>query len=180
MNKLIKRSGLVALASMMTLSPFALATPTDDMNIGAEILAPLTLTTVEQMNFGGIIPNPGTDTVTLTPAGAISSAGTSTFPNADQQQGIFDLIGANNGVVNISHPTSVTLTRSGGSSTMTVNNFTYAATVGDLNSGVSGSPQVTLSATGNATVAMGASLAIGAAQTAGVYEGTMTLTAVYN
>lgn len=180
MKTFLKRSGWVALAGLMTVSPFAFATPTDDMGIGAEILAPLVLETQEDMNFGGIIPDAAGDTVTLSPAGVATAAAGSTFPNGDQQQGIFTLIGGNASAVTVTHDATVTLIRVGGSSTMAVSNFAYAATVGDLGAAAPGSVPVTLDATGNATIAMGADLAVGANQTAGVYTGTLALTAAYD
>lgn len=182
MKKLLKRSALVALAGMMTVSPLAFADNTDDMDIGAEILSALTLTTVEDMDFGGIIPDSAaTQIVTLTPAGTISATGDVVLPNGDHQAGQFTLVGTPSVDVGVTHPGTVTLQRVGGSSTMEVSNFTYAASVGDIvGTPASGDLEITLDGSGNADVTMGADLEVAHDQTVGTYEGEIALTAVYN
>jgi hypothetical protein len=132
----------------------------------ATVIQPITITKNVDMNFGNISLQAGaTGTVVLNPTtGLRSTTGGITLPvtNGTVTAASFGITGANGYAFGFTLPTSVLLTIAGGGSTMTANNFTS-------NLAGAGSGSSTLSNTGVATLIVGATLNVTAAQTAGTY-----------
>lgn len=86
---------------------------------------------------------------------------------SDHQAASFKTIGSPNATYYLSFPPSVSLAGPSGSTPMTIEGFVHSATG-------------TLSASGEETFNVGATLKVGANQAAGEYAGTFSVTAAYN
>jgi Domain of unknown function (DUF4402) len=163
------RIALAASAAALIAAPAA-AAPTSVSNgpvtARAQILKPLTLTKVSNMDFGSIVDQSG-GTVTMDTAGNLTctSGLTCTATGTPAQ---YNVNGSNNQVVNITKP-AVTLTN-------TTNPGTPLTLV------LSGPSQVTLpnSGTAGTNFNLGGSIAVGAATNDGVYTGDLNVTVDYN
>lgn len=134
-------------------------------NASATIQTPIALSEDTAMNFATIIADTSGDVVTLTPAGSISAANTSTF-SGTAAAGAFSATGGANAAVSISFSTGDTLTGPG-----------TAMPLGTFTTDAGGSPA--FDGSGDLAFNVGADLTINAAQTAGAYSGTYTLTVNY-
>ena len=150
-------------------------------NGGAKVIIvrPLTFIKVADMNFGQVAVGNTAGTVVLSPfnvrtrtGGVAAAIGTSTAAS-------FAGFGAVNQMVTIRiSATSITLTRQGGTQTMTVNNFiigsspTAALTTSPVQYRIS-------SATGMFAFPVGATLRVNANQMPGKYNGTFAITLNY-
>lgn len=124
------------------------------------------------MNFGNIAVGSQGGTVVMSTTGTRTESGDITLPaiTGSPSAASFLVQGANNYTYSITLPTSaVTITREGGSDTMTIDNFV---------SDPSGTG--TLSGSGSETVNVGATLNVGGGQATGVYNGTFAVTVAYN
>lgn len=161
--------GSVALALCASPTLVCAATPLIQSNAQALILRPLSLTKLQDMDFGDLSPtvagtavlDPNTDTIGTT--GGVSVAGGS--PHCAEFAGV----AGSASVVNIKVPTSpVTLTRVGGTETMTLSNFT-----------LQGQSKRALAKAASFTFRVGGTLAVAAGQTEGLYVGTFNVTVQY-
>lgn len=134
-------------------------------NVSATIVAPIVVSETTAMSFASIAADSAGDTVTLTPAGSISATGGSTF-SGTPAAGVFDATGAASTAVTISFSTGDILTGLG-----------TPIPIGTFSHNAGGSPA--FSAGGALSFNVGAALTIGAAQTAGAYTGTYTVTVDY-
>ena len=124
------------------------------------IVTPIGITKTVDMNFGNVAINSTTEgTVVLAPAGTRTSTGGVTLPATAGTVAAaeFNVTGANNYTFSITLPSTSHEIKSG-SNTMSVTGFTSTPT-----------PTGTLSATGSATVKVGATLNVSAGQAAGTY-----------
>ena len=124
------------------------------------IVTPIGITKTVDMNFGNVAINSTTPgTVVLAPAGTRTSTGGVTLPATvgTVAAAEFNVTGANNYTFSITLPSTSHEIKSG-SNTMSVTGFTSTPT-----------PTGTLSATGSATVKVGATLNVSAGQAAGTY-----------
>ena len=124
------------------------------------IVTPIGITKTVDMNFGNVAINSTTaGTVVLAPAGTRTSTGGVTLPATAGTVAAaeFNVTGANNYTFSITLPSTSHEIKSG-SNTMSVTDFTSTPT-----------PTGTLSATGSATVKVGATLNVSAGQAAGTY-----------
>ncbi len=156
--------------SLLFTSPSMAAdtTATAEATAYATIVAPLTITETTHLNFGKIVSPTSAITVTLTPAGVISSSAGSKYLLGGHQAAQFTVTGAANQNVTITLPDDFTIENGGNS--MTVSSPTSSA------SNPSAFP---LGETGTATFNMGATLAVGASQAQGEYSGTYDVTVSY-
>ena len=126
------------------------------------IVTPIGITKTVDMNFGNVAINSTTaGTVVLAPAGTRTSTGGVTLPATAGTVAAaeFNVTGANNYTFSITLPLPSTSHEiKSGSNTMSVTGFTSTPT-----------PTGTLSATGSATVKVGATLNVSAGQAAGTY-----------
>ena len=124
------------------------------------IVTPIGITNTKNMDFGNVAINASAGgTVVLTPAGTRTSTGGVTLPATvgTVTAAEFSVTGANNYTFSITLPSTSHEIKSG-SNTMSVTDFTSTPT-----------PTGALSATGSATVKVGATLNVSAGQAAGTY-----------
>ena len=126
----------------------------------ATIVVPISIENAGDLAFGNIIADADGGTVTVTPAGAITYTGVKapSMQAGTTSAAEFNVTGANNYTFSITLPSTSHEIKSG-SNTMSVTDFTSTPT-----------PTGTLSATGSATVKVGATLNVSAGQAAGTYE----------
>jgi hypothetical protein len=145
------------------------ATPQQQAAAGATVIHPLTVTKIQDMDFGALsvgvagtaVLEPNANALTTT--GGVASIGGS--PTCAQFVGAAQ----SNSVVNIKIPNnSVTLKRVGGTETMTVSNFT-----------LQGQSKRTLAKAQSFTFRVGGTLNVAANQVEGVYTGTFDVTVQY-
>lgn len=143
----------------------------DDGTATATILTPISITADAELEFGSIAAGSQESDVKISTAGARSlESGDATLYTSDAgQQGTFDVSGADNHTYSITLPSNGTVTLTGPGDPMAVKDFTSDP----LGTG-------TLDGTGNQTINVGATLVVGAPQTAGSYTGTYTVTVDYN
>lgn len=162
--------GSATMVALGALAPGAQAA-TDNVSIQAIILAPLSISATQQLNFGSLTETgAGTATIdnasTVTPSGTITAFGTPT-------SGGFKLVGSAAANVKVTAPASVTITS--GANTMTVNAFK----INNLPASAATPFTQNLTAATMSNFRVGATLNIGAGQAAGTYTGNVLLTAVY-
>ncbi len=146
---------------------------TENTEAFANIVTPITITETRNLHFGTISTSAALGTCTLDPAGGRTTSGgvtlTSLSPTATSAA--YTVTGTAGISYNISLPiTNVTVTRNGGTQTMTINTFT-SSKAGNSS---------TLSVTGSDTFTVGARLNVGANQIAGLYQGNFNVTVAYN
>jgi hypothetical protein len=163
----------VLAATLALLVPAAMAkcaAPLVDATANATIILPLSVTKLQDMDFGSIAPttagtavlDPDTDTLSVT-GGASAVGGT---PHCAEFIGAAE----HNSVVNIKIPKQpINLTRVGGTETMTASNFTLQ----------SGLKKKALANMDSFTFRVGATLSVAAAQVEGTYVGTFDVTLQY-
>ena len=132
----------------------------------ARIIQPLSITKDADMNFGEILPSDAAGSVTLSTAGSVTASGGATiFDGSNAQAASFDVRGEGNEAYSLTLPTTITLTDDL-DNTMTVSNFQSSATE-------------VLNLNGREQFDVGASLSVGANQSAGLYAGSFTVSVDY-
>lgn len=159
----------------------ALAAPahagTGTGTVAASLLPPFSLVRTADLDFGVLVPTAaGTATINaqtgvLTPTGVIPAGGT-------VSRGLFTGTGTPGRVVTLSLSPlpSITITRTLGPQTMTINQVRVSV---DGGSPQPIGPNHTIGATGIITIAVGGRLNVAAAQTPGSYRGIFTITMNY-
>ncbi len=137
----------------------------DTVLVTATLWAPISISVGANMEFGTMLTTGTAGTVTVTPAGARSSVNVDLFGGLPSAAS-FDVTGESGQIYSITLPSSATLTS--GANTMTVDTYTDDAGVPPTLAG------------GSDTFNVGATLNVGAAQAAGTYSGTFTVTVNYN
>ena len=138
-------------------------------NAKATILNGLKIVKNADLQFGKIVAGSTVSKVQIQTDGSrkIASGDVVLFnTESDHQAASFTLTGTAGRTYSLDLPTNITLTGPSGSSPMTVEEFVH-------NTGI-------LDDSGEDTFAVGATLNVGANQTAGEYTGTFTVTAAYN
>jgi hypothetical protein len=169
LTKSIGRSlGLAGAAIVLGItSPHAFASNATG-HASAIILQAITVTENTQMNFGDVFQTGGAGTVVLTPANAISGAGFSFF--GATAAGQFTATGTAGAAAVITFSSGDTLS-DGAGHTIPIGTYTTDAGASPSFPGTTGS--------GNLVFHVGATLTVGAAQAAGNYAGTYTVTVNY-
>jgi hypothetical protein len=161
----------LGVSALFSGSSFAANTATFD--VGATVIAPISITKANDLAFGRF-SSAASGTVVVTAAGARSATGgvalasgiTATAAN-------FNVSGQTSATYAVTLPPETTITGGSGSDTMTVGSWTQAAASGTLGT-------LSAAATGIQTLQIGATLTVGAAQPAGAYTGTFTMQVDYN
>lgn len=133
----------------------------------AKVVSPVTLVKTADLLFGTIIPTMTAGTVTMSPIGGRTSSNVTLSTIALGNAAAFYLTGKSGSGFSIVLPSNITLTGPGASMQLSVFKSTPSL-VGSFNT------------SGNATVNVGATLAVGANQAAGVYSGSFSITVDYN
>lgn len=148
-------------AVMLGFSAASFAQATASATATATIIAPITLTNIDDMNFGNAAVI-GSGTIDLDPDGSRTPFGGVTLPvvTGTVTAAAFAVTGEGTSTYSITLPAgNYTITRVSGAETMTVNAFNSFPTVGTGGTLVAGEDVVTV----------GATLNVGAAQVPGVY-----------
>jgi len=168
------KSHLIKLLFLFLALPFVeTLAQTENTDAFANIVNPITITETRSLHFGTMSVSTSAGTCILAPAGTRTQTGgvtlTSFSPTATSAA--YSVTGAANVAYGIStSPASVTVTRSGGSETMTINAFTTSK---PSNAGK-------LTGAGTDSFNVGATLNVGASQVAGLYQGNFNVTVAYN
>lgn len=139
-------------------------------NATATIVKSISIEKIADLQFGKIIAASTAGQVQIQTDGSRTiAAGDVVLFNqgSDHQAAAFKTIGSPNATYFLSFPTSVSLAGPTGSTPMTIEGFVHSATG-------------TLSASGEETFNVGATLNVGVNQAAGEYAGTFAVTAAYN
>lgn len=167
----MKKIYLLAAVSVLTLGYAEVwaAQATGTGNISAKIVAPVTVTENQRLDFGTILaPTDSAKTVKISTDGSRSDGDSGILVNTNPgHAGLFDVKGADSQTMTITVPDTVTLTSTGGSS-MTVNNFATEPA----------NKKLTLSGT-SGQIKVGADLTVSQGQAEGDYTGTYTVTVSY-
>lgn len=163
----LRRSVALAIFASPTLANAA--TPLVPSTAGVSILHPLTVVKLKDMDFGDLTPSAAGTAVldpnasTLTTTGGVAASGGT--PHCAEFLGT----AGSASVVNIKvQSTPATLTRAGGTETMTVTNFT-----------MQGQNKRDLAKAQSFTFQVGGTLNVSAAQVEGLYVGTFSVTVQY-
>ena len=167
------RSLLIALAALAAPLP-ALAAPGGTTTVtgtaSAQIITPISIVATAPLRFGVMAQPTAAGTVTVSTAGVVTTGGGMIGNTAiaqgssGPQAGKFRVSGEPGRQFFVTLPLAATVTRSGSSMTITL--FTVGA--------LTGSP------VGSLDIAVGGTLAVGASQPVGTYNGTYQITASYN
>lgn len=183
MKHLIRRlrtlCACIALGLGVTIAQQANAQVSQAAPSEAIVITPLTLLNTQPLDFGLIAAGPSAGTVTVSPANVVTSRGGAIPMPSSTQSARFAGLGVVNRIVAIRMVRNqFTLTRSGGSQTMRINNFLIGS-----------QPPTTLStsrrffrigaATGQFNFNVGATLHVGADQQPGTYNGNFAITIDY-
>ena len=170
-NTMLKQ---IIAASALALTPAALGQASGGAQAGAEILAPLTVTLLEDLYFGTIVPDTtGEGTVRLSGTTAPNKACAGvTCLSADETLAKFETRGSLFSVLRASRPANTVITNDAGD-TMEVTDFTDG-------NGPNWNGVIPLGNDGKAEISIGATLTVPANQPEGDYVGTFVLTVEYN
>ena len=143
--------------------------PPTNSTAAVQILRPLTVQKVEDLDFGWLSAPTG-GTIILDPSdGSISTTGGLLPLGGTPRAAQFTGAASGNAVVNIKLPNQpVTLTRAGGTETITLSKFT-----------LDGPDKRAMARAGSFDFRVGGTLTVGANQADGNYEGTFTVTVQY-
>lgn len=143
------------------------------------IVERLSLTKVDDLRFGRIIPGPTAGTVVLAPSGARTATGGTRLATGTSQPASFAGYGRRNQLVALSVGSlSSTLTRSGGTQTMSIDSFVIGSTPTALLTTAPLAFRIT-STNGMFYFPVGATLRVKANQTPGIYNGSFAVTINY-
>jgi hypothetical protein len=165
----LARISLAALLSLVLPAALPAAPAARTAPAEAAVLNPLGILKRADLDFGTlVVAGAGTAVIdpltgALTPTGSIVPAGAAAHPAR------FTGTGSKNSVVHIRIPTTpITVTRAGGTETMTVSNWT-----------LDGATNRKVPPGSTFDFAVGATLGVGAAQADGTYTGTFNITVQY-
>lgn len=158
---------------------------TTGVPIEAIILDPVAITQTRSLNFGSLT-EAGVGTAVIDNADGITVGGAVTSIGGTIQSGGFTVKGSTGRQIDITTPATVNITRTAGPETMSVDSFrlTAPAAGGAANNtgtaAAGASIAATLTAASVTGFRLGGTLNVGAGQVAGTYQGSVTVTAVYN
>lgn len=154
--------GVLSFASAANAATTATATAT------AEVLSTLSVSADTALDFGQIAANTG-GTVTVNADSSVSKTG-ALVSTGTRAPATFTVVGSKGAIVALTLPSSAaTLTRSGGTETMSLSGW---------NSNPNGAFQLDAT-TGSSTFSVGGTLTVANAQVAGVYSGTFDVSVEY-
>ncbi len=172
----IRRTTLVTamLAGGAIIAPISFAA-SDTATTTGTVVTPISITQATDLNFGEFAADPATaGTMTVSTAGAASSATVVVTNDASVTAASFDVAGSANASYSISIADDE-LTHTDTTTTMAL------TTTHDLDALAGDNPATgTLDGTGVQTIYVGGELAVAAGQLAGSYSGAITATVEYN
>lgn len=166
MNNFKKSVVVTGLAGAVMLS-MQIQAATDTAVATATIMTPISITKNVDLAFGDVYPDAvATGTVTVDTTGARTAAGGAALGATAGSAAQFTVNGEPNATYVLTLP-AAPVTMTSGANSMTIDTFSDDGTY-------------TLDGTGAETVNVGATLNVGAGQAAGIYTGSVTVTATYN
>lgn len=172
MKKIIAAAVLVT-GLFGSTSAFAQATASTSASGSVTLIRPITITKTADLEFGRVVkPTAGTGTVSMTNASdtTTASAGAVALAGITTSRAKFTIDGEGAQVVNITVPATFVITN-------TVDNITVTTT---QNLGASTTLSGALGAAGNASLNVGGSFSVPAANSTGLYTGTLNVSVAYN
>lgn len=159
----------VALALAAAPAQLSAATPPSNVSAAVQLLRPLTVQKVQDLDFGWVSA-PAAGTIVVDPAsGAATTTGGLIRIGGTPQPAKFTGAAGGSSVVNIKLPNQpVTLTRVGGTETISLSKFT-----------LDGASKRAMAQASSFDFKVGGTLTIGANQADGDYQGTFTVTVQY-
>jgi len=152
----------------ITASSFAQSSASADANIETKIVAGITLSKTQDMQFGSIVRSAKGGTVTINPnTSQISYSGVTRGQNMSYRPASFETTGEPDYSYSISVPKKTSLSRKGGKQTMDVTDFQFSDKSGHLDE------------KGTDKFNVGATLSVGPNQETGVYNGEFTIMVEY-
>ena len=179
MNTKMSKLALAIGALVMAGGAMAQSTGSADGTANANVIAPITIKAMNTLEFGNVVSTAGTVSV-ASDTGDRTNSVPALSPGANQQglvrAGTFDMTGEGTSTYAITLPAAdVELAQTGTpANKMTVTAFTVSGT------GVDSALKTGVLAAGVATLNVGATLNVAAAQPAGAYTGTYSVTVAYN
>jgi hypothetical protein len=173
------RYAALMLAASTALAGKPVCAQSTNSQVRADIVASLSLVRTADLNFGNISPSALPGLVTVSPAGVRTATGGSVLAGGTVSAAEFAGLGRRNQHVTISFGSPViTLMRTGGTQTMLVTGFTHGASSA-TGLAAAGPWRRISDPTGIFTIPVGATLAVGSNQAAGVYRGSFNVTVNY-
>jgi hypothetical protein len=180
MKKLLMLFTAVVLMAVFAATGMAQTSASTTTDAGAKLIVPMMIYQDAPLHFGtinlllgvaGTCVLPSNNTIRAFSGGIIGSSVAPLPTNA-----AYHVTGTMNSTYALTLPSTITVTETvGNSATMTINTI-KARFNGQLTDGVTS----TLSATGTDSFTLGGTLIVAAAQVAGIYHGTFTLSVDYN
>lgn len=179
----LKRALLASLAAACLLplsAPAQAQSVSATANSQAVVVAPLSLSANQAMNFGRIAPSAAGGTVALNPDTNVCTVTGTIVRVGPCQPAEFTGMGVRRMRVRITLPTTITLTRAGGGATMTVNNIVLDPTPDLVPIGNGNNRRWEIQPNdGIFDFRIGGTLTVGANQLGGTYNGTFVVTVQY-
>ncbi len=155
---------MILLSSSLLAQSGALASASSE----ARIVSGLALVNLENLSFGQVVRSNTPGEVIIDVAGSrTSTGGVALGQNGNARAASFQAAGENGYSYTVTLPSSIVLTREGGSETMVVDNFISSVTNHVFTNGTQ-------------EFSVGATLHVGANQATGTYSGRFDVTAMYN
>jgi len=168
--------GLLFVLAVLISAPAAFA-QSESGETDAVVVSPLSLVSVEDLNFGNLIPGSTGGTAVVSTMGSRSVTGSVVAAGGMVSNAEFQGYGTRNRFVYISTPSnSYALNRVGGGANLTTRSLTLQA---DNLTPIFFPGLFRISSTDVITLRVGATLDVGANQQAGVYQGTFPITMNY-
>ena len=175
MSRSLKIALAAAALAAIAAPAMAQTSATQSTTASATIVQPITLTKNSDLAFGTVVkPSSGTNTITInetTGTRTLTGAGDAALATSTTSRATFTVGGEGGQTFSITVPSTATMTRSGGSETLTAN-LTGTAASGTL----SGS----IGSAGSATFGVGGNFDVASTTVSGAYSGSFNVTVAYN
>jgi hypothetical protein len=176
MSRFLKTAAAIAIISAIASPALAQSSASQSTTASVKIVQPISLAKNANLAFGTVVkPSSGSNTVTISNASdtpALTGGGDASLASASTtSRAAYTVTGEGGQTFNISVPASVTMTRSGGSETLSVT-LTPSAASGTL-SGAFG-------AAGTQTFTVGGAFTVASTTLSGNYSGSFSTTVAYN
>jgi hypothetical protein len=173
MKQIMKFIALTIVMIMFAVNSYGQASANATASATAIILTPISITTVDNLSFGTIVPSSTlAGSVLLSPAGVTTLTNVTLHPSGTVTPATFDVTGEPGLTYTIAiAPATVNI--SNGGTTMSVSAFTSTPAVGVGSGLLDGT-------TGTQTISVGALLTVGANQAPGTYTNATAFTVTIN
>jgi hypothetical protein len=175
MSRFLKTALATAIVSAIAAPALAQTSATQSTTASATIVQPITLTKNSDLAFGTVVkPTSGTNTITIDETAGTrtkTGAGDAALATSTTSRAAFSVGGEGGQTFSITVPATATMTRSGGSETLTVNLVKTA---------VSGTLSNSIGTAGTASFGVGGNFDVVSTTVSGAYSGSFNTTVAYN